>query len=230
MTFIICAEMLRLGRKKNVKHHINSAKCTIYLAADGNMSVAVINNVLQMLFDVTVKHTLLSMDFKGHKTDQNCNQQKENILSTINQYDQGYCLLEGVSANSLKIRELDQHINVNVAPKTDMPAHILPFFKCTVNNQTMIHVQWDTYSCDQKRPIELHPLSDLNQLQSKLLYNYNIIYIYGIEQTKHETDRELIMNLRKELHSKVEQQQILKLQIQEIQDKLSKLNKRKRAN
>lgn len=220
--------MLRLGRKKNVKHHINEEKCKIYLAADGNMSVAVINNVLQMLFDVTVKHTLLSMEFKGRKADQNI-QQKQDILSTIKQYDQGYCLLEGVSANSLKVRDLDQYINVDAAPNSDIAPHILPFFKCTVNNQTLIHVQWDTYSTSQQKPIELHPVSDLNQLQSKLLYNYNIIYIYGIEQTKHETDSQLIMNLKKELQSKEEEYQKLKLEIQQIQDKLSMLKKRKRA-
>lgn len=187
------------------------------------------NNVLAKLFNVTVYHSLLSMEFKGSKNDNSCNEKKQEILSTIKLYDQGYLLLEGVSAKSLKERSLDQHMNVRAAPKKDFAPHFLPFFKCNVDNQTNIYVQWDTYLSSQEKSILLQPVSDMNELTEKVLYGYNIIYIYGIEQMKRETDSDKINYLKKQLQLKEEAHKKLKKEKQELQNQLSVLNKRKRC-
>lgn len=219
---------LERGLQNNITHDINPAKSKVFLSSDGQISCAVINNVISILFDVTVIHTKCSINFKAPKSKNNSNLEKEEFLQTINNYDQGYCLLEGISADGIRDRNLEDFTNEKFAPKNDIAAHLIPFFKAKVNNQNRTFVMWDTYSRDEK-PIELRSICDIKDLQSNLLYNYNFIIIYGIKHKEKELSLTQKQHHYRRQLEELELQQIeIKKRKQDIKDKLSMLKKQKR--
>lgn len=191
------------------------------------MSCAVINNTLSKLFDVVVYHTHISINFKGPKLSHSYNMEKREILQTILRYDLGYCLLEGISAESIRQRNLVDHTSEECAPKKDVAAHILPFFKAIVNNETMTFVQWDTFVSPVDKSIQVYPVCDENDLQRRVLFNYNFIIVYGIEYKQSNlSDAQKKANCRSELQKIEAQHTELKKRKQEVKDELSFLNKR----
>lgn len=137
-------------------------------------------------------------------------------------------MLEGISAESIRSRALTDAASERFAPKKDVAAHLLPFFKANVNNEIKTFVQWDTaVSSDVTKPVELHPINDLKDLQSHVLYTYNYIIIYGIEQKTVELSETQKKHMYRFQLQELELQQMeIKKRKQELKDKLSSLNKR----
>ena len=152
-----------------------------------------------------------------------CNLEKEEILKLIQQYDCGFCMLEGISKDSIRSRNLNSYLSERNAPKKDVPAHFLPFFKASVNNEIKTFVQWDTsVKGDCQKQIEIHQVCNLKDLQSRVLFSYNYLVIYGIELSVSDlSDTQKLHNLRIELQQLESQQVEIKKRKKEVTTEIS---------
>lgn len=153
---------------------------------------------------------------------------RDEILNTILFYDQGYCLLEGISASSIAERELSAYTCKSSAPKKDLAPHLIPFFKASVNGECKTFIFWDTFASQHDKLIDLLPISNVSELKDNLLCSYNFIMIYGIENSiNFKSDKQLKRSLINDILEMESQQTELKKRKQEKKDILTILNKRK---